>query len=89
MQPLTRAPSDTRGAYRPADLMICQAFQHLMSVIVSPKTLCKGLPPQTSFLHVLNLDNDSTDLSELGLLRKIMHGEWSQCLALTNKNTQN
>lgn len=47
MRPL-HAPSDTRGAYHPADLMICQAFPTPDDVIVSPKTLCKGLPPRTS-----------------------------------------
>lgn len=66
-------------------LIICQAFQTPDNVISSPKTLYKGLFPQTSFLHFLNGDNDSMDLIELGLLSKIMHVKWSQCLALKKK----
>lgn len=66
-------------------LIICQAFQTPDSVISSPKTLYKGLSPQTSFLHFLNLDNDSMDLIQLGLLSKIMYVECSQCLALKKK----
>ena len=65
--------------------IICQAFQTPDNVTSSPKTLYKGLSPQTSFLHFLNLDNDSMDLIQLGLLSKIMHVEWSQCLALKKK----
>ena len=66
-------------------LIICQAFQTPDNVISSPKTLYKGLSPQTSFLHFLNGDDDSMDLIELGLLSKIMHVKWSQCLALNKK----
>ena len=55
-------------------LIICQAFQTPDNVISSPKTLYKGLSPQTSFLHFLNWDNDSMDLIELGTWND--HSAW-------------